>query len=215
MQGKYHRADSGLASIVKMAASMPRWQAIGSVLIVILVGTMLLYALKGSHEVILGYYVVILTVLVWLTYEYARSIEAMARRSIGLAKAGERETLRSKTKRITREGIILQELLDELRNAQGSGRPPFDLSAWEQNSEDFDGVKELADLEKHTVASCYQRLRRQNMEESRWEKLESKLEGLVNSDERRRTTLLLRAMEEENRCAVKSAITVLEDYLGK
>jgi hypothetical protein len=213
MNSKFQKTSSSFGTLVKTAASVPRWQAIGSALIVILVGTMILYALRGSQEVILGYYVVILTVLVWLTYEYAKSVEAMAKATMGLAGAGEKETLRSKTRRITEEGIILQELLDGLRKAEESRRPPFDLSAWEDNSARLETVREMPDFEKQKVASCYRHLVKQNTEVGRWQEFESRLRGLVNSVERRRTVMLLRVMEEENRSTIRSAISTLENYL--
>jgi len=213
MENRHQKPTFNLASIAKTVGRVPKWEVIGSLLVLVLVGTMVMYGLRGAQNVILGYYVVILTVLVWLTYEYAKSVEAMAKASFRLAKGGGRETLPSKSRRITQEGIILQEFLEELRKAEKSPRPPFELSAWEHDSARLESVRELADFEIQKIVSCYKHLIKENAQISRWQELEARLHGLVNSVERRRTAMTLTAMEQQNWSAIRSAISILEAYL--
>ena len=213
MRERWRKPGLNLALITKPMGRVQKWEAIGSLLVLVLVGTMVAYSTAGAQVVILGYYAAILTVLVWLTYEYARSVEAMARASVHLASSGRRESLLSKAKRITEEGIILQEFLEELRKARETPRPPFEVSAWELNSGRLESVRELADFEIQKIVSCYKHLIMRNTEMNRWLEMQSRLQGLVNSEERRRIITTLRNMEQENQNVISSAISILESYL--
>ncbi len=202
-----------LAAIGRMMARVPVRQRIGAALVIMLMAVIVASTLGGLQTGILAYHAIILTVLAWIIYRYARSTDAVVRATISLNETTQREDLLTTAQEVVEQKIMLHEFLEELRKAEASARPPFDLTVWERCSDDLNSIKELSDLETEEIASCYRHLTKENLEANRWQDLEAELHGLVDCVKRRTISLTLKSMEQENLAVIRPVVWMLERHL--
>lgn len=186
-----------------------------AVLLGILLCLTVISALGGVETGILAYQGVVVTAIAWLTYRYSKSVESIAKASLALGTTAPRERPVLAPPQTAEDKLLLSEIMDELREAEASRRPTFELSAWERNEHRLRSRKTLGEAEIENIASCYAHLARENEEISRWQELESRLNGLVDCVKRRTISLTLSAMENENLATIHAATSALERYLDQ
>lgn len=192
----------------KFARMSNREKTVGALLMTLL-AVVVACGFGGLQTGILLYHAVILTVLAFLIHRYAKSVDVMAKGALDLGKANRREALISMARIVSEEKAILGEVLEELRRAELTPRPPFGLSAWEHSSGKLEAMRRWTDIDTGAIARCYEHLARQNMEVSFWQELQRRLEGLVNVEKRRDITMTLKALEHENLSAIRPVVSML------
>jgi hypothetical protein len=213
MRSGNQKRGCDFAPLGQIVGKMPTWEKIVGTSAAALAAVIVTSSLGGAQIGIMVYHAMILTVLAWLTYRYARSTDAMARAIVNLGKTSQRETLLSMAQKVSQERAILNEILEELRKAEKSPRPPFELSAWDRNSHKLESIKEWTEVDVDAIASCYRHLTKQNMEVGFWEEIQERLEGLVNAEKRRNLDTTLKALEHQNLDVIKPVISMLVSHL--
>lgn len=184
-----------------------------AVLLGILLCLTVISVLGGIETGIMAYQGVVVTAIAWLTYRYSKSAESIARASLNLGPQVSTQELFSPPLQRPEDKKLLKEVLEELRRAEASPRPPFGLSTWQRNEARIRSRKILRESEIAETASCYARLAKENEEIGRWREIELRLGGLVDAEKRRTVSLTLNAMENENLAAVRKVTSMLERYL--
>ena len=214
MSDKKGKRGPRLLAVREFIRRLPVWVRIVATLVSVeLAGMVVAFGLKQAEIGILAFHAVILTVLVGITYKYARSTDEMARATVDLARATREELLLSESERESEEITFLRQLLIELRKAEIRRRPPFDLSTWELKSGRVLTIKRIASGDREIIEVCYGHLIEENESLARWKDLEDRLGGPRLSQELALTRKQIHSMEECNLQQIRPAIGVLEHCL--
>lgn len=202
-----------LAIIGQKLNRIPDHEKIAGVWLLTLLGVILACSVGGLQAGILLCQAVMMTAIAWLTHKYAKSADDIARLTGALGKTAPKQDVLTTARKAMQAKLVLHELLEELRKAEATRKPPFDLSAWERNSGKLKSSTELTDSEIQEIASCYGHLAEENMNVNRWRELDARLEGLVDCVKRRNIHMTLKEMEQDNLSVIGPMVSMLESHL--
>ncbi len=210
---KEKRQYTVLRAIGQKFQELPGWEKIAGISLTILLGVIVACGVESLQTGILIYQTTMVTVIALLVHKYAKLADVLARSGSTPERAAPKENRIATAREAIKEKLLLRELLEELRKAQTTGKPPFDLSAWERNADKLRPSRELTDLEVEKIAACYRHLMKENAEVNRWKDLEMRLKGLVDSLKRGHVHTTLQQMAQDNKSAIASVISILDGHL--
>ncbi len=214
MSDKKRKLGSRLFPVREAIGRLPVWVWIVVALVAAeLAGMAVAFGLNQSEVAVLAFHAVILTVLVGITYKYARSTDEMAKATIDLAQATREELLLRRAETEAEEGIVLNEGLLELRKADMNLRPPFEVGAWGRYCGKLKMMNRLTESDKTDIERCYEQLTRENIEPNRWTEIDLGRQGSVTHEKQCELRRLEEKYKKENSRLSRDAIRAVEAHL--
>jgi len=223
-----------LRAITQKVFNLPTWiKLVGSLVLLELAGTIVAFSLRNVHIAVLVFQAAVTTVLAAVTYSYAKtartsaqateqaaqstdksaqSIDIMARATVELAQVAQGQLAFLQVQTKTEERVMLQELLEELREAGRNPKPPFEMPAWRRHMGRFKNLEELSPDDRRRISECYEEMKKVH---DKWPELQEEpgptpFMERSNWVEKRKGTL-----SDIVRNQVRMPIRIIESYLNR
>jgi len=150
---------STVTTIRKSVRMIPTWaKIIALVVFAQLAATTVFFSFGRPELGLLTFHAVILTILVGITCRYAWSTHRMAQATVHLAKAAREQLSFFEARRENEEEMCLQEILEELKDADSQRDPPYNVSVWKRHRGRFMTSDKLSWIDKDEIDRCYRQM---------------------------------------------------------